>query len=214
MTCCRDRLLTLPGSQGVLPHGLERQGDRRAVWRPHARPRQEGILQACRAESRESVLVDTVLRQDRSGLGAESTKFTDGTHIARGDGKEGVGATGGSAWTEKWLKFDNSYFTTIPDKAADPELLKLSTDRVLFEDPVSAQTTVHCRDSTPRITAHSYATLPARLASQLMAIQLYDHVDDDGDAMLLVIVGRGGQAGAMPNACLSATERSRARNLR
>jgi hypothetical protein len=38
--------------------------------------------------------------------------------------------------TEKWLKFDNSYFTTIPDTKADPELLKLSTDKILFMDDV------------------------------------------------------------------------------
>ena len=44
----------------------------------------------------------------RSGLGADKTKFTDGSKVARGDGKEGIGAKGGSSWTEKWLKFDNS----------------------------------------------------------------------------------------------------------
>lgn len=45
--------------------------------------------------------------QDRSGEGAESTKFTSGDHVARGDGKAGYGRKGGSPWTEKWLKFDN-----------------------------------------------------------------------------------------------------------
>lgn len=72
--------------------------------------------------------------KDRSGLGAESTKFTEPGHIARADGKPGIGKAGGQPWTEKWLKFDNSYFTTIPDTNADPELLKLSTDRILFSD--------------------------------------------------------------------------------
>ena len=47
------------------------------------------------------------LFQDRSGEGAESTKFTSGDHVARGDGKAGYGRKGGSSWTEKWLKFDN-----------------------------------------------------------------------------------------------------------
>ena len=48
--------------------------------------------------------------KDRSGLGKESTKFTEGDHVARGDGKKGYGRKGGQPWTEKWLKFDNSYF--------------------------------------------------------------------------------------------------------
>jgi hypothetical protein len=48
--------------------------------------------------------------QDRSGLGAESTKYTTGDHVARGDGKSGYGRKGGQPWTERWLKFDNSYF--------------------------------------------------------------------------------------------------------
>jgi len=30
--------------------------------------------------------------------------------------------------------FDNSYFQTIPDENADPELLKLQTDCTLFDD--------------------------------------------------------------------------------
>jgi len=72
--------------------------------------------------------------KDRSGLGAEKTKFTDGSKAVRADGKEGIGRKGGSSWTEQWLKFDNSYFKTVPDANADPELLKLSTDKTLFED--------------------------------------------------------------------------------
>lgn len=40
----------------------------------------------------------------RSGLGKESTKFTEGEHVARGDGKKGYGRKGGQPWTEKWLK--------------------------------------------------------------------------------------------------------------
>ena len=72
---------------------------------------------------------------DRSGLGAEKTKFTDGSKVMRADGKEAKYTPGGSPWVENWLIFDNSYFTTIPDASTDEELLKLSSDRVLFEDP-------------------------------------------------------------------------------
>jgi len=72
--------------------------------------------------------------KDRSGLGAESTKFTSKDAIARKDGKAGIGKAGGSSWTEKWLAFDNSYFTTIPDDSSDPELLKLSSDKIVFKD--------------------------------------------------------------------------------
>ncbi|CAN0351217.1 unnamed protein product [Discosporangium mesarthrocarpum] len=72
--------------------------------------------------------------KDRSGEGAASTKFTTGDHVARGDGKAGYGRKGGSSWTEKWLKFDNSYFQTVPDEGCDPELLKLGTDKSLFLD--------------------------------------------------------------------------------
>jgi len=73
--------------------------------------------------------------KDRSGLGAEKTKLTDGSPVEAGGGKKVDNyRVGGSAWTEKWLKFDNSYFTTVPDSKADPELLKLSTDKTLFDD--------------------------------------------------------------------------------
>eukprot|EP00543_Licmophora_paradoxa_P004597 CAMPEP_0202450932 /NCGR_PEP_ID=MMETSP1360-20130828/9464_1 /ASSEMBLY_ACC=CAM_ASM_000848 /TAXON_ID=515479 /ORGANISM="Licmophora paradoxa, Strain CCMP2313" /LENGTH=299 /DNA_ID=CAMNT_0049069369 /DNA_START=19 /DNA_END=918 /DNA_ORIENTATION=+ len=72
--------------------------------------------------------------KDRSGLGAEKTKFTDGSKQTRSDGKEAAYKVGGSSWTEKWLVFDNSYFTTLVDKDADPELLKLSTDKIIFVD--------------------------------------------------------------------------------
>mmetsp|Transcript_33285 Transcript_33285/g.43895 ORF Transcript_33285/g.43895 Transcript_33285/m.43895 type:complete len:331 (+) Transcript_33285:87-1079(+) len=72
--------------------------------------------------------------KDRSGFGAEQTKYTSGDHLARADGKPGYGRKGGSSWTEKWLKFDNSYYQTVPDADADPELLKLETDQSLFLD--------------------------------------------------------------------------------
>jgi L-ascorbate peroxidase len=73
--------------------------------------------------------------KDRSGVGAEKTKFTDGTtKIVRSDGKEAKFNKGGSSWTEQWLVFDNSYFQTIPNPDADPELLKMQSDTTLFAD--------------------------------------------------------------------------------
>ncbi|GAX19407.1 L-ascorbate peroxidase [Fistulifera solaris] len=72
--------------------------------------------------------------KDRSGLGATETKFTNGSKQIRADGTEAKYNPGGSSWTERWLVFDNSYFTTMADSKADPELLKLSTDKTLFDD--------------------------------------------------------------------------------
>ncbi|GKZ00673.1 hypothetical protein MPSEU_001019400 [Mayamaea pseudoterrestris] len=72
--------------------------------------------------------------KDRSGAGAEKTKYTDGSKQMRVDGTEAKYTPGGSSWTEQWLIFDNSYYQTMPDPNADPELLKLSTDCTLFED--------------------------------------------------------------------------------
>lgn len=66
--------------------------------------------------------------KDRSGMGAgpEGTKFTRGV--------EGV-TQGGSSWTPEWLKFSNDYFQVLMDPEADPELLKMPTDKALMEDP-------------------------------------------------------------------------------
>jgi L-ascorbate peroxidase len=72
--------------------------------------------------------------KDRSGLGATETKFTNGSKQTLVDGSEAKYKAGGSSWTSQWLVFDNSYFQTIPDDDADPELLKLSTDVTLFDD--------------------------------------------------------------------------------
>jgi L-ascorbate peroxidase len=72
--------------------------------------------------------------KNRSGLGAEKTKFTDGSKQMRADGIEAKYTPGGSSWTENFLIFDNSYYKVIPDESADPELLKLSTDKVVFTD--------------------------------------------------------------------------------
>jgi len=72
--------------------------------------------------------------KNRSGLGAEKTKFTDGSKQMRADGTEAKYTPGGSSWTDKWLIFDNSYFTIMPDEKADKELLKLTSDKVVFTD--------------------------------------------------------------------------------
>ena len=72
---------------------------------------------------------------DRSGLGAEKTKFTDGTPTKLSDGSSTDKYTpGGSPWVENWLVFDNSYFTTIDDASTDDELLKLTSDKIIFKD--------------------------------------------------------------------------------
>eukprot|EP00529_Nitzschia_sp_RCC80_P030523 CAMPEP_0113497334 /NCGR_PEP_ID=MMETSP0014_2-20120614/30579_1 /TAXON_ID=2857 /ORGANISM="Nitzschia sp." /LENGTH=303 /DNA_ID=CAMNT_0000391275 /DNA_START=13 /DNA_END=924 /DNA_ORIENTATION=+ /assembly_acc=CAM_ASM_000159 len=73
--------------------------------------------------------------KNRSGLGAEKTKFTDGSYKQKfADGTEAPYTAGGSSWTEQFLVFDNSYFTTLDDPKADPELLKLSSDKIVFVD--------------------------------------------------------------------------------
>eukprot|EP00213_Chloropicon_mariensis_P002735 CAMPEP_0197470064 /NCGR_PEP_ID=MMETSP1309-20131121/653_1 /TAXON_ID=464262 /ORGANISM="Genus nov. species nov., Strain RCC998" /LENGTH=307 /DNA_ID=CAMNT_0043006571 /DNA_START=210 /DNA_END=1133 /DNA_ORIENTATION=- len=66
--------------------------------------------------------------KDRSGLPQLSqTKYTD----------RGPGTPGGMSWTPEWLKFDNSYFLLLKEAKAgnpDPELLRLITDTILFDD--------------------------------------------------------------------------------
>lgn len=39
--------------------------------------------------------------------------------------------SGGQSWTQKWLKFDNSYFRST---SAGDELLRLETDACLSQD--------------------------------------------------------------------------------
>ena len=63
--------------------------------------------------------------KDRSGMGSESTKYTEKV-------EDGV-TPGGSSWTKDWLKFDNSYFVEIKNKK-DEGLLVMETDACLFED--------------------------------------------------------------------------------
>lgn len=73
---------------------------------------------------------------DRSGLGKESTKFTDGKMEQKfADGSVAPYTPGGSSWTPEFLIFDNSYYTVLDDDDADEELLKLSSDKIIFKDP-------------------------------------------------------------------------------
>lgn len=101
--------------------------------------------------------------KDRSGLGAEKTKFTDGSKQTRADGKDAAYTPGGSSWTERWLVFDNSYFTTMPDESADPELLKLKTDVTLFDDEGFAPFAEKFRDSQDEFFK-SYAAAHKKLS--------------------------------------------------
>lgn len=72
---------------------------------------------------------------DRSGLGKEKTKFTDGSMKQPfADGSDAPYTPGGSSWTDKFLIFDNSYYVILDDPDADEELLKLSSDKVIFTD--------------------------------------------------------------------------------
>jgi len=103
--------------------------------------------------------------KNRSGLGKEKTKFTDGSKQMRADGSEAKYTPGGSSWTERWLIFDNSYFTTMPDENADPELLKLSTDRTLFEDDGFRPFAEKFRDSQDAFF-ESYAKAHKQLSEQ------------------------------------------------
>lgn len=59
----------------------------------------------------------------RSGLGKDKTKYTEA----------GPGRVGGQSWTADWLKFNNSYFTSVKSHV-DSELLVLETDACIFTD--------------------------------------------------------------------------------
>ncbi|KAG2446653.1 hypothetical protein HYH02_008224 [Chlamydomonas schloesseri] len=81
-------------------------------------------------------------RPERSGFGAEKTKYTDvgpGTSTASPSGRADRPTTPkpvgqqGTSWTVNWLEFDNSYFKEIKAKR-DADLLVLPTDACIFED--------------------------------------------------------------------------------
>jgi L-ascorbate peroxidase len=65
----------------------------------------------------------------------------------RADGTDAPFKPGGSSWTEKFLVFDNSYFTTLDDPNADEELLKLSSDKAVFTDDAFRPFAENFRDS-------------------------------------------------------------------
>jgi L-ascorbate peroxidase len=77
--------------------------------------------------------------KDRSGAGAEKTKFTDGSKQTLVDGSDASYKPGGSSWTPQFLVFDNSYYQITEEAQMgtprDPELLSLSTDKAIFVDP-------------------------------------------------------------------------------
>jgi L-ascorbate peroxidase len=73
--------------------------------------------------------------KDRSGMGKEKTKYTDGSidqYFA--DGSKAPYKPGGQSWTEQFLVFDNSYFKIMSDPTADEDLLKMKTDLAVFDD--------------------------------------------------------------------------------
>jgi L-ascorbate peroxidase len=77
--------------------------------------------------------------KDRSGAGAEKTKFTDGSKQTLVDGSDASYKPGGSSWTPQFLVFDNSYYQITEEAQMgtprDTELLSLSTDKAIFVDP-------------------------------------------------------------------------------
>ena len=75
--------------------------------------------------------------KDRSGLGKEKTKFTDGSKQVRADGTDAKYTPGGSSWTQQWLIFDNSYFTTLPASCIEMNVVILiPSERLTFYDVV------------------------------------------------------------------------------
>jgi L-ascorbate peroxidase len=106
--------------------------------------------------------------KDRSGVGAEQTKFTDGTcKQLLPDGTEARYKPGGSPWVPNFLVFDNSYYkvteASATGKPEDPELVSLSTDKVLFTDPLFKPFAEKFRDSQDDFFA-SYAIAHKKLS--------------------------------------------------
>jgi catalase (peroxidase I) len=93
--------------------------------------------------------------KDRSGTNTieGGTKFTNGSAVARADGKDGVGMTGGASWTKQWLKFDNSYFQMLA--SADADLLLLPTDAALMSDNAFRETAIRCATDCKHESLHT-----------------------------------------------------------
>merc|ERR1711879_1115275 len=53
----------------------------------------------------------------------------------RHDGATGNYMPGGKSWTQNWLTFDNSYFTSLAENEGNPDLIRFPTDEALFQDP-------------------------------------------------------------------------------
>jgi hypothetical protein len=68
--------------------------------------------------------------------------------------------------------FDNSYFTTIPDKNSDPELLKLSTDETVFDDEAFRPFAEKFRDSQDAFF-ESYAKAHKKLSEVRLLLLIY-----------------------------------------
>lgn len=114
--------------------------------------------------------------KERSGAVSEgygkdaATRFTHpDTNRPRADGAKGLGMPGGRSWTERWLAFDNSYYTdgqraSAPSggagaahgggvcaagSARDGALLYMPTDAALSSDPIFRISALRCA-RTPR----------------------------------------------------------------
>jgi L-ascorbate peroxidase len=102
--------------------------------------------------------------KDRSGVGAVSTKFTDGSmKQPRADGTDAPYTPGGSSWTPKFLIFDNSYYKILEDPDADPMLLKMSSDRAIYTDEAFRPFAEKFRDSEEEFFK-SYASAHKKLS--------------------------------------------------
>ena len=104
--------------------------------------------------------------KNRSGLGKDSTKFTDGSQKqCFANGENAPYHPGGSSWTPNFFVFDNSYYKVLDDKDADKDLLKLSSDRSLFADEGFRPFAERFRDSQDAFF-ESYAKAHKQLSEQ------------------------------------------------
>eukprot|EP01083_Nonionella_stella_P092153 257875_1 len=77
--------------------------------------------------------------KERSGTVKEgygdrtATRYTrSDSKCVRSDNKAGVGMSGGKSWSKDWLTFNTGYWSDL--QSADPEILRLRTDQILFVD--------------------------------------------------------------------------------
>jgi len=93
----------------------------------------EGIVALSGAHTLGRAFKDRSGTVDNSYGDKGATKYTKSECIARGDGAEGVGMSGGKSWTSNWLTFDNSYFQYLK-KQKDEDLIWFPTDAALHKD--------------------------------------------------------------------------------